>query len=84
MTVKEKTGRRRYIYIEGSTPTLMRNLEREILGSRVVNFKGLVVLKIRNDQLTTLKSCLNGTNTNIRMISGTLKALSRKVSELKG
>lgn len=83
MTVREKVGRRRYVYIERADPSDIRRLEGKLAGSRVLNYKGIRVLSVKNDQLQALRKFAGETGLDIRMISGTLKALSRKVSELK-
>jgi|GEM_PF-792297 peroxiredoxin len=84
MTVKAKIGRRRYIYFENADISKIRQIERLIDASRVFNYKGLVVLRVRNDQLEELRRLAETIGLKIRLVSGTMRALSRKILELKG
>jgi hypothetical protein len=49
----------------------------------MVNYQGVVALRVRHFQLYRLRDLADELGLNIDMISGTLKALKRKVSEVK-
>ena len=82
MTVREKTGRKRYVHFSNSPPEKLRRIVQLLEDSRIVNYYGVTALRIRHAQLTQLKEVAAGLGMNIDMISGTLKALKRKVSEI--
>jgi hypothetical protein len=82
MTVREKTGRKRYVHFTNPPPEKLRRIVQLLEDSRVVNYYGVTALRIRHAQLTRLKEVAVELGMNIDMISGTLKALKRKVSEI--
>ena len=83
MTVREKTGRRRYVHFSNPSPEKFRRMVQLLEDSRVVNYKGVTVLRIRHNQLPYLREMAGGVGINIDMVSGTLKALRRKVSQVQ-
>ncbi|MCL5681065.1 MAG: hypothetical protein M1515_03335 [Candidatus Thermoplasmatota archaeon] len=83
MTVKEKTGRRRYVYIEPGSEIDFRKVLDGIRNSSLLDYRGLKVVRIKHYQLDDLRKLAEKNNMSVRMVSGTLKALHRKVSEVK-
>ncbi len=83
MTVREKTGRKRYVHFSNPTSEKLRKIVQSFEDSRVVNYQGVVALRVRHFQLSRLRDLAVELGLNIDMISGTLKALKRKVSEVQ-
>jgi hypothetical protein len=80
MTVREKTGRKRYVHFVDFNSPEIKNIVRILDDSRVVNYKGIRALRVRHDQLPVLRRIAEERKMRIDMVSGTLKALKRKVS----
>lgn len=80
MTVKSKTGRKRYIYFKEWKPEIVRKIVNDFDDSRVIIYKGMKSLRVRHDQLPVLRQEATEYGIKIAMVSGTLKALKRKVS----
>ncbi|MCL4333544.1 MAG: hypothetical protein M1290_02840 [Candidatus Thermoplasmatota archaeon] len=80
MTVREKTGRKRYVHFINPSPEKLRRIVQLFDDSRVVNYGGVIALRIRHNQLRNLRDKAAELNIGIDMVSGTLKALRRKVS----
>ncbi len=82
MTVKDRTGRRRYVFFEEWSAEAIKSVVREFPDSRAVNYKGLMALRISHAQLPSLRQKAVKYGMKIRLVSGTLKSLKEKVSEL--
>jgi predicted nucleic acid-binding OB-fold protein len=80
MTVRQKTGRRRYVHFSNPSPEKLKKIVQLLEDSRVVNYNGMTALRIRHHQLGYLRDIASRLNVNIDLVSGTLKALRRKVS----
>ncbi len=83
MTVKERTGRKRYVhFINPSTPKL-RYIVQKVEGARVVNYRGITAVAVKHTQLPRLREIAGESGASIDMVSGTLSALRRKISQVK-
>jgi hypothetical protein len=80
MTVKEKTGRKRYVHFNNPTSDKLRWLVQQLDDSRVVNYHGITAMRVKHSQLPYLRELSEKSGINIDMVSGTLKALRKKVS----
>ncbi len=83
MTVKEKTGRKRYVHFRDANPDKLRRLVQLTDDSRVVNYHGMAALRIRHNQLQQLRETSKRVGIEIDMVSGTLKALRDKLSNIQ-
>ncbi len=83
MTVKEKTGRKRYVHFRDPNPDKLRRLVQLTEDSRVVNYHGMAALRIRHSQIEQLRETSKRIGIEIDMVSGTLKALRNKLSYLQ-
>ncbi|MEM0135113.1 MAG: hypothetical protein QXU18_07810 [Thermoplasmatales archaeon] len=83
MTVKEKTGRKRYVHFSDPKVDKLRKMVRSLEGSRVVNYYGIVAIRVRHSQVPYLRELASELDIKIDMISGTLRSLRKKLSEIK-
>ncbi|MCL4446968.1 MAG: hypothetical protein M0Z77_10500 [Thermoplasmatales archaeon] len=83
MTVREKIGRRRYVHFSNPSSEKIRGIVQHLDDSRIVNYYGMIAMKVRHNQIPHLKELAAESEIGIDMISGTLKALRKKVSEVK-
>lgn len=82
MTVREKKGRRRYVHFDESSTETMRRLVNLLDNSRVITYRDITALRIRHDQLPSLRQFAEANGISIDMVSGTLKTLRRKILEI--
>jgi RNase P/RNase MRP subunit POP5 len=81
MTVKEKTGRRRYVYFRSISPTDMKRLS-SLIDGRIVYYREITALRVAHLSLPLLREKTREMGLEINMISGTLKALRRKILKI--
>ncbi|MEM0128017.1 MAG: hypothetical protein QXO03_02890 [Thermoplasmatales archaeon] len=82
MTVKDKTGRRRYAYLKNVNSHELRGIIDQLGDAKIVNFKGITAIKVRHDRLPVLREILEKMGLKIDIVSGTLRALKKKVLKI--
>ncbi|MCL5930258.1 MAG: hypothetical protein M1123_03110 [Candidatus Thermoplasmatota archaeon] len=83
MTVKERTGRKRYVHFSHPASDSIRKLVRLLDDSRIVHYHGIVAMRIKHTQLPYLKELAVNNGIRIDRVSGTLKSLRKKLSDIK-
>ncbi|MFG1446343.1 MAG: hypothetical protein AAE975_04140 [Thermoplasmatales archaeon] len=83
MTVKERTGRKRYVHFNDPASDSVRKLVRILDDSRIVHYHGIVAMRIRHTQLPYLRELAVDNGIIIDRVSGTLKSLRKKLSDIK-
>ncbi|MEM4125547.1 MAG: hypothetical protein QXR66_02740 [Thermoplasmatales archaeon] len=82
MTVKERTGRRRYVYLKNASLAELKGITNKVIDAKLLNFKGLIVIRVRHDELPALRNIASKMNLKVDLVSGTLKSLKDKVSKI--
>ncbi len=78
MTVKEKVGRRRYIYVQPFIYYDIKNIIDKYQG-KIVNYKGQKFIFVRHFNLDKLKEEMKNKGIEVIKVSGTLKSLYEKL-----
>ncbi|MGC8645553.1 MAG: hypothetical protein ACP5UO_04720 [Thermoplasmata archaeon] len=81
MTVKARTGRRRYVHFRSISPTEMKRLSS--LGEvRPIVYRDITAIRVPHYSLPFFRRKTEEMGLQIDMVSGTLRSLRRKVSKV--
>ncbi|MGC8562210.1 MAG: hypothetical protein ACP5UZ_02030 [Thermoplasmata archaeon] len=83
MTVKDRTGRKRYVHFSDPANDNIHKLVKLLDGSRIVRYHGMVAMRVKHTQLPYLRKVADENGIGIDRVSGTLKSLRKKLSEVK-
>lgn len=78
MTVKEKVGRRRYLYVQPFIYYELKNIIEKYQG-RIVNYKGQKFIFVKHFNLDKIREEMQSKGIEIVRVSGTLKSLYEKL-----
>lgn len=83
MTVKERMGRKRYVHFSDPASDNVRKLVRLLDDSRIVRYREIVAMRVKHTQLSYLRELAVENGIRIDRVSGTLKSLRKKLSDIK-
>lgn len=78
MTIREKVGRRRYIYVQPFIHSIIKDVISKYDG-KVVYYKGQRFIFIKHFDLENCKQELQDQGLKIKRVSGSLKTLYKKL-----